>query len=123
MNELQALAADLSRVTVYLALFAAAAGLILAGMVVLFYFLALVTLLRGGFIYARHAPLPGEAAKNKEHGLPTAFVLKAGIAPRSSSGTHGPRDRWAAKKQLNAMSSEAVAIRAADDSKGGNPSS
>ena len=123
MNQLQALAADLSRVAVYLAVFAAAAVLILAAMTVLFYFLALVGLLRGGFLYARHARLNGETAKNKGHDLPTAFVLKAGIVPLSSSATHGPRDRWATKKQLNAMSSEAVAIRAAGDPKGGNPSS
>lgn len=125
MNKFQALAADLSRVAVHLALFAAAVVLILAAMVALFYFLALVTLLRGGFVYARHAPLSGATSRIKAHNhLPTAVsTLKAGIMPFPRPAAHGPRDRCATKKQPNAASSEAVAIRAADDSNGGNPSS
>ena len=132
MNELQALASNLSRVAVYLAVFAAAAVLILAALVALFYCLALVDLLRGGFLYARHVRLTRadplrvplvRPQKYRESRLPTAAVLKAGSAPLSTSATHGPRDRWAAKKQLNAMSSEAVAIKTAADSKGGNPPS
>lgn len=60
MNEFYALAPNLSRAAVFLIVFAATAALILAGIVILFYFLGLLDLLRGGFLYARRAH-PGSA--------------------------------------------------------------
>jgi hypothetical protein len=73
VNEFQALAANLNRVAVYLAVFAATAVLILAAMAVLFYFLGLLDLLRGGFLYAQRARL-GRADPLRYLGKPVPDV-------------------------------------------------
>jgi len=57
VNEPQALAANLGWAAVYLALFAAVVVMILAAMLMFLYLLGLMDLLRGGFLYARHARL------------------------------------------------------------------